>query len=146
MKLEKSMRAELGYIAVGLAICDALVCGVFAVLGKFDYTVVLGALWGSVFAFLGMYLLARRVQKLSDMENGQAQQTAKGQLTASYYGRIMLMVFAIVVGVIAPFFNYISTLVPFLLPQPVLMLRRSIVTARAKRSGGDPDQKEADPE
>ena len=67
MKLEKSMRAELGYIAVGLAICDALVCGVFAVLGKFDYTVVLGALWGSVFAFLGMYLLARRVQKLSDM-------------------------------------------------------------------------------
>ena len=58
----------------------------------------------------------------------------------------MLMVFAIVVGVIAPFFNYISTLVPFLLPQPVLMLRRSIVTARAKRSGGDPDQKEADPE
>mgnify|MGYP004463602609 FL=1 len=142
MKLEKSMRAELGYIAVGLAICDALVCGVFAALGKFDYTVVLGALWGSVFAFLGMYLLARRVQKLSDMENEQAQQTAKGQLTASYYGRIMLMVFAVVVGVIAPCFQYIAVVVPFLAPQPVMLLRRAL-TRRKNQGSPDTEPKDA---
>ena len=142
MKLEKSMRAELGYIAVGLAICDALVCGVFAVLGKFDYTVVLGALWGSVFAFLGMYLLARRVQKLSDMKNEQAQQTARGQLTASYYGRIMLMVFAVVVGVIAPCFQYIAVVVPFLAPQPVMLLRRAL-TRRKNQGSPDTEPKDA---
>ena len=145
MKLDRSIRKELAFVAAGLIAGDVVICVVFALLHKFDYTVPLGALWGSVFAFLSIFLLALRVQKVAESTE-EEKKLAQKQLRTSYFGRIMLMVFAIVVGVIAPFFNYISTLVPFLLPQPVLMLRRSIVTARAKRSGGNPDQKEADPE
>ena len=131
MKLNNAIRRELVFVAAGLAVGDALICAVFALLHKFDYTVPLGAVWGSAFAFLNVYLLALRVQKVADSEDAD-KKIAQNRLRSSYFGRMMLMVFAIVVGVIVPWFHYISALIPFLIPQPVMMLRRAIVTAREK--------------
>ena len=109
-------------------------------LNKFDYTVPLGALWGSVFAWLSIFLLALRVQKVADSE-GEEKALAQKRLRSSYFARMLLMVAAVVVGVVAPCFHYVAALVPFLVPQPVLMLRRSIVTARAKRAAKQSGEK-----
>ena len=143
MKLNKAIRRELAFVAAGLAAGDVLICAVFALLHKFDYTVPLGAVWGSAFALLNVYLLGLRVQRVADSEDTD-KKIAQNRLRSSYFGRMMLMVFAIVVGVIVPFFNYISTLIPFLIPQPVMMLRRAIVTAREKRGGNHSDKEESE--
>lgn len=143
MKLNNAIRRELVFIAAGLAVGDALICAVFALLHKFDYTVPLGAVWGSAFAFLNVYLLALRVQKVADSEDAD-KKIAQNRLRSSYFGRMMLMVFAIVVGVIVPWFHYISALIPFLIPQPVMMLRRAIVTAREKRGADNSDKGESE--
>ena len=135
-KLSKDIRHELLYVAVGLAVSCGLICGVFALLGRFNYTVLLGALWGSVFAFLNLFLLARRVQRLADGTE-EEQALAKQKLKSSYLGRIMLMAFAIIVGILVPWFHYIAVVVPFLVTQPVMLIRRSIVSARAKRSNSE---------
>ena len=142
MKLNNAIRREL-VVAAGLAVGDALICAVFALLHKFDYTVPLGAVWGSAFAFLNVYLLALRVQKVADSEDAD-KKIAQNRLRSSYFGRMMLMVFAIVVGVIVPWFHYISALIPFLIPQPVMMLRRAIVTAREKRGADNSDKGESE--
>ena len=139
-KLSKDIRHELLYVAVGLLVSCGLICGVFALLGRFSYTVPLGALWGSVFAWLSIFLLALRVQKVADSE-GEEKALAQKRLRSSYFARMLLMVAAIVVGVVAPCFHYVAALVPFLVPQPVLMLRRSIVTARAKRAAKQSGEK-----
>lgn len=143
MKLNNAIRRELVFVAAGLAVGDALICAVFALLHKFDYTVPLGAVWGSAFAFLNVYLLALRVQKVADSEDAD-KKVAQNRLRSSYFGRMMLMVFAIVVGVIVPWFHYISALIPFLIPQPVMMLRRAIVTAREKRGADNSDKGESE--
>ena len=143
MKLNNAIRRELLFVAAGLAVGDALICAVFALLHKFDYTVPLGAVWGSAFAFLNVYLLALRVQKVADSEDAD-KKIAQNRLRSSYFGRMMLMVFAIVVGVIVPWFHYISALIPFLIPQPVMMLRRAIVTAREKRGTDNSDKGESE--
>lgn len=143
MKLNNAIRRELVFVAAGLAVGDALICAVFALLHKFDYTVPLGAVWGSAFAFLNVYLLALRVQKVADSEDAD-KKIAQNRLRSSYFGRMMLMVFAIVVGVIVPWFHYISALIPFLIPQPVMMLRRAIVTAREKRVADNSDKGESE--
>ena len=143
MKLNNAIRRELVFVAAGLAVGDALICAVFALLHKFDYTVPLGAVWGSAFAFLNVYLLALRVQKVADSEDAD-KKIAQNRLRSSYFGRMMLMVFAIVVGVIVPCFHYISALIPFLIPQPVMMLRRAIVTAREKRGADNSDKGESE--
>ena len=143
MKLNNAVRRELVFVAAGLAVGDALICAVFALLHKFDYTVPLGAVWGSAFAFLNVYLLALRVQKVADSEDAD-KKIAQNRLRSSYFGRMMLMVFAIIVGVIVPWFHYISALIPFLIPQPVMMLRRAIVTAREKRGADNSDKGESE--
>jgi ABC-type Fe3+-siderophore transport system permease subunit len=143
MKLNNAIRRELVFVAAGLAVGDALICAVFALLHKFDYTVPLGAVWGSAFAFLNVYLLALRVQKVADSEDAD-KKIAQNRLRSSYFGRMMLMVFAIIVGVIVPWFHYISALIPFLIPQPVMMLRRAIVTAREKRGADNSDKGESE--
>lgn len=143
MKLNNAIRRELVFVAAGLAVGDALICAVFALLHKFDYTVPLGAVWGSAFAFLNIYLLALRVQKVADSEDAD-KKIAQNRLRSSYFGRMMLMVFAIVVGVIVPWFHYISALIPFLIPQPLMMLRRAIVTAREKRGADNSDKGESE--
>ena len=63
--LSKDVRAELRYVLIGEIVCSALICVVFALLHRLDYTVPLGAVWGSFFALLNLYLLARRVQRIS---------------------------------------------------------------------------------
>ena len=143
MKLNNAIRRELVFVAAGPAVGDALICAVFALLHKFDYTVPLGAVWGSAFAFLNVYLLALRVQKVADSEDAD-KKIAQNRLRSSYFGRMMLMVFAIIVGVIVPWFHYISALIPFLIPQPVMMLRRAIVTAREKRGADNSDKGESE--
>ena len=116
--LSKDVRAELRYVLIGEIVCSALICVVFALLHRLDYTVPLGAVWGSFFALLNLYLLARRVQRISD--SGEADKAAaQKQLKASYLGRIMIMAFAV--------------LVPFLAPQPIMMIRRAVRSARARR-------------
>ena len=132
MKLNQSIVKELRYVAASLGVFAGVICAVFAALHRLDYTVILGALWGSVFAFLNVWLLARRVQQVSD-STGEEQKLAQNKLRTSYMGRMMLMAFAIVVGIIAPFFHYIAVLLPFLVPQPVMMLRRAITGKREAR-------------
>ena len=44
MKVQKAVLKETGHIAIGVLLGDVLMCAVFAIVHKFDYTVVLGAL------------------------------------------------------------------------------------------------------
>lgn len=133
MKLDKSIRTELTFVAVGLAVGDVLTCVVFALLHAFDYTVALGALWGSVFAWLSIFMLAIYVQKVADSSE-EEKPLAQKRLRSSYSLRMLLMVAAIVAGIILPFLNYIAALIPFLIPQPVLMFRRRVVRKKGQRA------------
>lgn len=45
MKVQKAVLKETEHIAIGVLIADVIMCIVFALLKKFDYTVVLWARW-----------------------------------------------------------------------------------------------------
>lgn len=132
-KLDKSIRTELAWVAGGLAVGDVLMCVVFALLHAFDYTVPLGALWGSAFAWLSIFLLAIYVQKAADASDSE-KVIAQNRLRATYSLRMLMMAAAIVAGVVIPFFHYIAAIIPFLIPQPVLMLRRRAVRAKNQKT------------
>lgn len=142
MKLDKSIRTELAFVVGGLVVGDVLICVVFALLHAFDYTVALGALWGSLFAWLSIFLLAVYVQKAADASE-EEKPIAQNRLRATYSLRMFLMAAAIVASVVIPFLNYIAALIPFLIPQPVLMLRRRVVRKKGQRAAQEAS-KEAD--
>ena len=141
MKLDKSIRTELAFVAAGLAVGDVLVCVVFALLHAFDYTVALGALWGSLFAWLSIFMLAIYVQKAANASEAE-KAIAQNRLRASYSLRMLLMAAAIVASVVIPFLNYIAALIPFLIPQPVLMLRRRAVRSKNRRMAQEASKEE----
>ena len=63
MKVQKAVLKETGHIAIGVLIADVIMCIVFALLKKFDYTVVLGALLGTGIAVANFFFLGVTLQK-----------------------------------------------------------------------------------
>ena len=69
MKVQKAVLKETGHIAIGVLLGDVLMCAVFAIVHKFDYTVVLGALLGTAIAVANFFLLGVTLQKAVGMKN-----------------------------------------------------------------------------
>lgn len=62
MKVQSVVKRDTCRLAVGMAILAAVMVAVFAVLGKLDYTVVLGALLGVGMTVGNFFLLALTIQ------------------------------------------------------------------------------------
>ena len=65
MKIESAVRTETKIIAVGTGILSALMLAVFLILGKFDLSVLLGALLGYIAAVGNFFLMAMTVQHVT---------------------------------------------------------------------------------
>ncbi len=121
MKIQKAILTETLHISIGIIACDIIMCVIFAVLGKFDYTVLLGALFGSVFAVGNFFLLGLTVQNALKKKEDQ-----KKLVRVSYSGRMLLCAVGIVLGILLPCFNTVAAIVPFLMPQPVILAMRAL--------------------
>lgn len=121
MKVDRAVVRETTHIAIGLLAVDVLLCVVFAILRRFDYTVVLGALLGSAFSLLNFFLLGLTVQKV--VHSGEEPKKA---VRTSYSLRMLLVMAILVVGIVAPCFHVIAVIVPFLATQPIILLMRRL--------------------
>ena len=118
-------------IAIGQLISAAAVVGVFALLGKFQMTVLYGALAGGTVAFLNYFVMVYFANKAAD--KAEAQDVAGGQkmIQLSYAGR-MIGVFAVLVLLAkSGFFHPLPLVLPLAFTRPILTVREWIV----KRGG-----------
>lgn len=69
MKLQPAVKKETAHIALGVAVGVAVMLAVFALLGRFDYTVALGGVLGGAVAVLNFLLLGLTVQKITRETN-----------------------------------------------------------------------------
>ena len=144
MKIQPAVRKETLRIALGTVILSAVMLAVFALLGKFDYTVLLGALLGSAAAIGNFFLLGLSVQKAAEtmngvtlpsyeeaeaeLEDGEELPTpdspelkqAKRSMQASYTGRLFLLAVVGILGLTLPCFHAVATVVPFLFPRLII--------------------------
>ena len=121
MKIQKAVLKETGHIAIGVLIADAVMCGVFAILGKFDCTVVLGALLGTAIAVANFFLLGVTLQKAVGMK-----EYASKYVRQSYSLRMFFCFAGVAVSVFAPCFHPIAAIVPLLMPQLVIYAMRAL--------------------
>ena len=115
LNVQKAILDETRHIALGVLAADVIMCVVFLLLGQFDYTVVLGTIWGSVFAIGNFFCMGLGVQNAMEMEDG-----AKRYMQKNYTLRMFFCVAGMAVAVKAPFFHSIAALVPFLFPKIVI--------------------------
>ena len=107
MKVQKAVLKETEHIAIGVLIADVIMCIVFALLKKFDYTVVLGALLGTGIAVANFFFLGVTLQKAVGM-----QEFASKYVRQSYSLRM--------------FFHPVAAIIPLLMPQFVIYAMRAL--------------------
>ncbi|WP_051226373.1 ATP synthase subunit I [Butyrivibrio sp. MC2013] len=88
---------------------------------KFDLTVVLGAVGGTLVAMLVFAWMAMSLQKSLDMAASGETQVRKG-VQLGYGKRLLAQGVWIVFAIYAPFINTISALIPLLFPKAAIYL------------------------
>ncbi|MBQ8623852.1 MAG: hypothetical protein IJ424_05680 [Oscillospiraceae bacterium] len=82
-------------VAFGVAICEAITVLVFALIGRFSLSVVLGAVYGGLVMILYYYLMAGGITKAAKEPDPEV---AKKRMQLSYSQRLMVLVLLLGVG------------------------------------------------
>ena len=109
-------------IAIGQAVGVGVMLGIFALLDRFDYTVVLGGLVGALVALLNFFFMAVSLSLASDRAVQQDVKGGKGLVRSSYAIRTVVMFTVLFLCGKSGHCNVISLVVPLLLVQPTLLI------------------------
>lgn len=118
-RLDPTVRKETVYIALWTLIFSVLMQAVFLVIGKWDYTVLLGNLLGGGAATLNFLLMGITVQNAV----GKEPQEAKNLVRASQMYRMFGLILVAVVGFVVPIFSVWGVVIPLLFPRIAIAIR-----------------------
>ena len=119
MKIDKTVIKETKYIASFVIIFSVLMQAIFLIIGKWNYTVLLGNFWGSAVAVGNFFVMGLYVQKAVSQEEQQAKKTIK----TSYSLRMTLLLLFTIIGVVIPVFSWITVVIPLIFPSIAIFLR-----------------------
>ena len=111
--IDPVVQKETRFIAAAVLILSGLMQIVFLVLGKWDYKVLLGTLWGMLLAVGNFFLMARTVEKAVSLN----PEDVKKKVQASLQLRLAGLVLGCVIGGLVPFMNTFAVLVPQFFPR-----------------------------
>ena len=120
VKIDKTVIKETKYIAAFSVIFSCLMQAVFLIIGKWDYTVLLGNLWGIIISVGNFFVMGLFVQKAVTQSEDEARKTVKNSQSL----RFMALLVLTIVGVCIPkAFHFVAVLVPLLFPQLAIFIR-----------------------
>lgn len=107
-KVDAVVLKETKYIALVVLILSALMEAVFLIIGKWDYTVLLGNLLGGGVGILNFFLMGLGLQKALD--KGEAKD-ARATANFSHTMRNFMIIVVLAVGVLLNCFNTVAVIV-----------------------------------
>lgn len=116
--IDETVKRETRYILVCTVILSAVMEAVFLIVGRWDYTVLLGNLLSGTAAVLNFFFMGLTVQKAVMMEEKDAQKAMK----ASQSIRMVALFAVAALGAGLPCFNIITVLVPLFFPRIAIAL------------------------
>lgn len=122
MDSRKLVWKQTGIVALGQVLCVGAMIGIFALVGKFDTTVVFGGLVGGVLSILNFLLMAIGAMLAAD--KAEKQDVKGGQATVRMSMVLRLVLLAVVLGAFAVsgICNVLAMVLPLAFTRPVLML------------------------
>lgn len=116
--INSELKKQTVKMSIGVLIMTAVMIGVFAAFGKFDYKVVTGGFLGALVTIANYFFLAFSVDRISDKDNVKDGQSL---MKISYFARLVVIGITIFIAIKIPIFNYIATAIPFLFPRVVIV-------------------------
>ena len=128
-KIDPTVQKETKYIAVVVVLLSAVMEAVFLVLGKWDYTVLLGNALGALAALGNFLLMGITIQNSLDMD---AEDAAKRMKLSQMLRMLMLMILA-VLGVALKCFHTLAVLITLFFPRIAIALHPLLDRKGGKR-------------
>ena len=132
MDNRKYVFSQVLTVLIGELLLSALMVGVFAILGHFDLSVVLGAAAGSVIATLNHLVLVLSVMAASEKAEKQDVKGGQALVQMSYMGRLIGLFLILVLCAKSGIFNLIALVIPLVFTRPILT-----ITEKYNKKGGN---------
>lgn len=122
MDSRKLVFKETAIIAAGQVLCCGAMIGIFALLGKFDRSVLLGGIAGCLLAILNFFFMAVMANLAAD--RAAAQNVKGGQLLIriSFLARMGVLFLVFYALVKSGLCHVITTVVPLVFTRPILTI------------------------
>ena len=120
MDSRKIVYKETLAIVIGEIICIGLMFGIFALLKKFDASVLLGGLIGGAVAIGNFFVMAIGTSLAADKAEAQDVKGGKALLQISFLARYAIMFIVLFAGAKSGYCNLVALLLPLIFVRPVL--------------------------
>ncbi|MBQ8267953.1 MAG: hypothetical protein IJZ21_06195, partial [Clostridia bacterium] len=121
VKIDKTVIKETKYIASFVVVFSVFMQAIFLIIAKWDYTVLLGNLWGAAVAIGNFFAMGLFVQKAVMQNEQDARQTVKASQGLRFAAIFMLSVIGIIIFKQTP--TRVAVLIPLIFPRFAVMLR-----------------------
>ena len=132
MKSRKIVFQQTAMVAVGQAVCTAAMIAVFALIGKFDISVLLGGIAGALIAVANFFFMSLFADLAAD--KAEAQDITGGQklIHLSYTGRMLALFLILFLCAKSGLFHVLALVIPLVFTRPILT-----VSELFKKKGGN---------
>ncbi len=120
MDSRKIVYKETAVVAIGEAICVAVMLAVFYLLGYFDRKVLLGGIIGGVVTVANFFFMAVGTSLAADKAEQQDVKGGQAVIKSSYLLRMVVLFVILFACVKSGLCNVISLVVPLIFVRPVL--------------------------
>ena len=132
MDNRKYVFTQAAIVLLGELVLSAFMVGIFALLGYFDFSIVLGAAAGSLIAAVNHLVLVLGVIAAADKAEKQDVKGGQMLVQMSYLGRLIGLFLILVVCAKSGIFNLIALVLPLVFIRPILM-----ITDHFNKKGGN---------
>ena len=126
MDSRKIVFRETKVIAIGVAAGVLLMEIVFALLGRFDRSVLLGGLVGGLLAILNFFFMAVNVNQAADRAADQDVKAGKSLIHTSYATRMVVIFIVLFACVKSGLCDVFASVIPLLFVRPVISIAEFI--------------------
>ena len=120
MESRKIVYRETGIVAIGVAVCTAVMMLVFALLGRFDLSVLWGSLAGAVLSIGNFFFMAVGASLAADKAENQDVKGGSLLVRNSYMVRLLILLIVLIACAKSGVFNLIALVIPLLFVRPTL--------------------------
>ncbi len=118
-KIDATVLKETAYIFAFTLIFSVLMQAIFLIVGKWNYTVLLGNLLGASAAVGNFLLMGITVQNAL----GKEEKDAKNLMKLSQMLRLLMLFVIAMIGYLVPVFSTVAVIIPYIFPRIAVALR-----------------------
>lgn len=122
MDSKKIVYRETQIVALGVGICSAGMIGVFALLGRFDLSVLLGGILGALLSVGNFFFMAVGTSLAADKAENQDVKGGQLLIRNSYMLRLAVLFLILFACGKSGLFNLFALVIPLLFVRPTLTI------------------------